>query len=167
LNGTAGLGCMTNLKNRRKSHFAEISADIVLKEREQKKYGNRYNLGQSIASALERAYKLGREQCDMPDDQQMVPSYIDVPRRFRSLIETLVIYSEFPKSGVVLYSNGKAKITDDVYGDEIDSDFRFKESTIVALVKLGMLVKYEEVEFHAFRLSDIAKRLYDEYKYNL
>jgi len=154
---------MTTLKERVKSHFAEVSADIVWNEREHKKCGQRYNLGQSIAAALERAYKLGKEQSDTLDDQLLEPSYIDVPRRFRGLIDTMVMYSEYPNSGILVFSDGTANIVFDIYDENIDVSSRYKKSTVAALVKLGMLVQFEEVEFEAYQLSGTAKELHAEH----
>lgn len=47
---------MTNLKNRKKAHFAEILADIVWKERGQKKYVE--SLFYNISFCFSRANKI-------------------------------------------------------------------------------------------------------------
>lgn len=76
---------MTTAKQRRVNSFKDLAAEIVRRDRGP----SPFNLGQSIASALEKAYQQGVRAETIRDDDKLPLDYSDIPRRFRALFDDL------------------------------------------------------------------------------
>lgn len=163
---------MVNRKQRRVSEFRSIAANLVANDRASKNgsvYSKPYNLGQSIAVALESAYLRGRQEADNAneetDKQEVDFSFVDIPRRFQILFES--IYS----SETILKRVQCLVPFDDYIGQYSISDLdkpelellsrdqRFKISSAVGLEKLGLLSLEVIYGYEAYILTELGRKV--------
>lgn len=143
---------MVSRKMRRVNEFKQIAANLVEKDRASRNgVFNRkpYNLGQSIAVALEQAYLRGRQEAansNAETDKQDVDfSFIDIPRRFQILFESIFSSETISerKQCLVPFDDyiGQYPLSalDKPELELLPKDQRFKISSAVGLEKLGML----------------------------
>lgn len=163
---------MVSRKQRRVSEFRLIAANLVASDRASKNgrfYSKPYNLGQSIAVALENAYMRGRLEADNAnsetDKQEVDFSFVDIPRRFQILFESIFSSETILKRVQCLVP------FDDYIGQysisELDKpelsllsrDQRFKISSAVGLEKLGLLSLQMINGYNAYILTELGRKV--------
>ncbi|MGR5347465.1 hypothetical protein [Vibrio mediterranei] len=150
---------MPTQDSRRKSKFKDIAGDLVSRDREARKnpyFG--FNLGQAIASHLEKAYQMGlKAQSQTPSDTELPLQYCDIPRRFRPAYESLgMVLSHFPQAGYVEHRDKKGHFYYDIQDLKESSDEdSYAMSSIVGLVKLGVFKQVQIANYDAYIMTDI------------
>ena len=157
---------MPSHDSRRKSKFKDIAGDLVSRGRESRKNAYiRFNLGQAIASELEKAYQLGlKAQKIKPDDNELPIQLCDIPRRFRAAFERLgMTISYFPRAGYIEHLDNKGHFYYDVADLEKHSDTCcFAMSSVHGLLKLGVLQEVEVDEYSAYMMSELGKTVFSD-----
>ena len=98
---------MPRKSTRRKSEFLDVAAKIVQYDRDYRDG----SLGQKITAALEKAYKKGVAESETIDTDEIEIGWVDIPRRFRSVVDHAgmireePIYNKYPHFGYVMHMN--------------------------------------------------------------
>ncbi len=149
---------MTTTKQRRKAQFAEKARHITQRERANTV---RNNLSQEIAAAMEYAFKLGQKSAQQNDNETVDEDFSDLGKKTQDILKYAAIYHDRPNAGFVYLTTEEYALLPDVNKADYNGAMVkiFKESTINRLIKQGLLIKDEDCEWIAYRLSDRAKLL--------